>query len=253
MFYDNPYFYYITIGLQAFCVIHCIRNGNQNKWIWIVIFLPVVGSIAYLFTEILDRNKLGNVQSGVTTALMPGNRIKKLEEQLRFTDTFNNRVMLADAYLAAGQTEKAVTLYESSLTGAFAENEQVMMQLVTAYYETGRFDKLLSTVQKIYRRPQFARSRQHLLYALALDKTGNPVQAETELKMLQGKFSNYESRYEYGMFLARNNRIREAKDLLVTILDEKRHLSGRERSRFKWWFARSKDALKKMTEMQGQA
>src|SRR5882762_10969040 len=101
MFYEYPYFYYITIGLQAICAIHCVRKGNQNKWLWLIIFLPVVGSLIYIFTEIFTGNDMANVQSGMGAVFNPSGKIKKLEDNLRFADTFANKVALADAYLAA--------------------------------------------------------------------------------------------------------------------------------------------------------
>jgi hypothetical protein len=247
MFFENQYFYYITLALQAICVIHCVRKGNY-RWIWLIVFLPLLGSIIYFFSEIFNRNQLDQVQSGVASVIMPGASIKKLEEQLKFTDTFNNRVLLADAYFNAGQTEKAITLYESSLTGAFDENEYVQMQLVLAYYITARYNDVITIVKKLYKRPQFARSRAHMFYALALEKTGNIAQAEAEFTLIRGKYSYYESRYEYGLFLARNNRLQEAREMFETIIDESRYLNGRERNQYRVWFSKSKEALQKMKQ-----
>ena len=248
MFFGNQYFYYITIALQAICVIHCLRKGNQTKWIWLIVLLPIIGCIAYLFTEIFTRNKLNEVQSGVASVIRPGGNIKMLEEQLKFADTFNNRILLADAYFKAGNIDRSIELYEGSLTGAFSENEYALMQLVIAYYESGRFDDLVKVAKKIYSRPQFARSRAHMFYALALEKTGNIAQAEKEFQSIRGKFSYYESRYEHALFLARNNRITEARDIFKAILDESAYLKGREKNQYRVWFSKSKDALQKMGE-----
>lgn len=103
MFFYNQYFYIITLGLQAICVFHCIRRGTQQKWIWLIVFLPIIGSVAYIFTEMFSGNEVQNLQSGIGAVFNPGGRIKKLEDNLRFSDTFNNRVMLADAYLSKGR------------------------------------------------------------------------------------------------------------------------------------------------------
>src|SRR5829696_7536428 len=98
MFAAN-YFYYITFGLQAICAIHCLRRGTQNKWIWIIIFLPLIGCIIYIFTEMFTGREMQEVQSGLGSLFNPSGRISRLEENLRFADTFQNRVILADAYL----------------------------------------------------------------------------------------------------------------------------------------------------------
>jgi hypothetical protein len=168
LFLSNKYFYLITLALQAICIIHCIRRNNQQTWIWIIIFLPILGSIVYLFTEVINKSSVKSAGVGLGSVLAPTASIRKLEEQLRFTDTFHNRVVLADAYLAKGQTDKAIELYESSLTGVFTENEHVLGQLVVAYSQKHRYADIPPIIQKIYRSPQFAHSKVHLLYALAL-------------------------------------------------------------------------------------
>src|SRR3954471_5416630 len=163
----------IVIVLQAICVIHCIRKGNSGNWIWLIIFLPIVGAIAYIVSEMFTPGHVEQVQAGVTTVLNPTGKIRKLEQQLKFSDTFSNRVQLADAYLANGQTEKAIALYEDSLTGAFFENEYVLTQLNTAYFQKQQYNDVVAITKRIYKLPQFPRSRAHLQYAMALEQTGN--------------------------------------------------------------------------------
>lgn len=244
MFFFEPYFYYITIGLQAICVIHSLRKGNQNKWLWVIIFLPVIGSLIYIFSEMFSGNEVSQVQKGLGAFVNPGGRIKKLEEQLRFADTFTNKVQLADAYLATSQTEKAVTLYEKSLNGVFAENEYVLLQLIEAYSQLNDYPKVITAARKVYPLPQFLRSRQHLLYAMALEATGVEAAAEAEFKQMTARFSNFEARYQYGQFLLRHGRESEAFNLYHDMIDESRQLSPRERSANRQWVNLAKESLR---------
>ena len=246
MFFANGYFYFFIIVLQAVCVIHCIRKGKQNNWIWIIVFLPIVGCLAYIFTEVFTGREMQNVQSGLGTIFNPGGKLKKLENNLRFSDTFNNRVALADACLEANQTNRAIELYESGLTGNFTENEYVLSKLVIAYFQAKRYDDILPVVRKIYKLPQFARSRAHILYATALGYTGNLELAEKEFKTMKTKFSNYEARYRYGRFLAGNGRNEEARNLFHEMVNESPHLSSRERRYNSSWISQAKDELRKL-------
>lgn len=246
MYFGNSYLYYIPIALQAICVIHCIRKGNQNKWIWIIVCVPVVGALIYIFTEMLSGRQLNNVTSGVGSVFNPGGSIRKLEEQLRFTDTFHNRVALADAYLAAGQTKDAIALYEQSLTGVFTENEHVLKQLILAYANVGRFADILPLAKKMYTSPQFAKSKAHLIYAIALEQTGNHEQAEKEFKTMNGRFAYFEARYQYALFLLRAGREQEAKQVLDAMIYEGVHLSSRERRANQLWINNAKDEARKM-------
>jgi len=246
MFFANKYFYFITIVLQLICVVHCVRRGRQqNNWIWIIVFLPVVGCLAYIFTEIFTGSEIQNVQAGVGTMFNPGGRVRRLENNLKFADTFANRVALADAYLANGQADKAIELYESSLTGNFTENEYALNQLIIAYFQVKRYEDILPIAAKIYKLPQFARSRAHILYAAALGYIGHPEAAEKEFKTMKSKFSNYEARYYYGRFLINAGRHEEAFALYNEMVNESSHLSPPERRYNSNWIAQARGELKK--------
>lgn len=244
-FFFNPAFYTVTIILQAICVIHCIRSRNQQNWIWLIIFLPMIGCIAYLFTEVITRRSIRNVQAGVGEVLSPSGSIRKLEENLRFSDTFNNRIALADAYLQAGQTQRAINLYEESLQGTFAENELGISRLIIAYYKEKRYDDVIRLTPKISKLPQFARSKAHILYAASLGNTGQPEKAENEFQQMNGRFGNFEARYYYAMMLRNYNRPDDGRKILEQIAEEIPQLSPVERRHNREWLRLTKEALKK--------
>jgi hypothetical protein len=157
-----------------------------------------------------------------------------------------NKVALADAYLGAGHTNRAIELYEWSLDGNFEENEYVLSQLIIAYFQAKRFEEIIPIAKKVYKRPQFARSKAHILYAVALDYAGNREMAESEFKTMKARFSNFEARYQYGLFLIRANRKEEARQLFAQMVDEAPHLSSQERSYNRSSIAQAKEELRKM-------
>lgn len=69
------------MALQALSVWHCIKKATSKS------------------------NDVSRLGAGIGTAVNPGGRVRKLEQKLRFADTFENRVALADGYLAATQTD----------------------------------------------------------------------------------------------------------------------------------------------------
>ena len=240
-----PSLYLVSIILQAICVIHCLAKGNQQRWIWIIIFLPVIGCVVYFFTEIVNANNARSLGSGLGGMVNPLGRIRRLENNLRFTDTFNNRVMLADAYLAVGRTDEAIELYASGLTGAFTENEYVIKQLIRAYFEKQRYAEVITMARKLYGRPQFARSKEHVLYARALAYIGDQTAAEQEFMKMKARFADFEARYQYGLFLRGSGREKEARLVFEDITGEASHLSSRERRDNRAWIVRAKEELKK--------
>jgi len=250
MFFNGNY-YYIILILEALCAIHSYRRGTLNRWIWLIVFIPVIGCLIYIYSEVIsNRNVSVNLKKttvNLSDAINPAGKIKKLEEELRFTNTFANKVKLADAYLAAGDTEKAIELYKSSLTGAFDENEYVMAQLIVAYYEQERYDEVIPLAKKLYKLPQFARSKAHILYAMSLEDTGHTELAEAEFKLMKGRYSYFEQRYQYGLFLMRQDRIEDAYDLFTEMLDEEKYLGPVEKKANRIWLSKVKEELRKIT------
>ncbi|MBC7904231.1 MAG: PLDc N-terminal domain-containing protein, partial [Gemmatimonadaceae bacterium] len=229
---------------QAFCAIHTFRRGTQAKWIWLIIFLPFIGSLIYIFSEMLHSNDIQNLGAGLGTVVNPGGRTRKLEENLRFSDTFNNRVMLADEYLRLGRVQKAVDLYESSMSGNFTENEHVMQQLIVCYSVLQHYDKVIVLARKLYQLPHFQRSKYHVLYAVALGYEGKKDEAEKQFLMMKARYSNYESRFEFGLFLQREGRHEEARQLFAGMLEDSVHLTPRERRHNSSWFSQAREQLR---------
>jgi hypothetical protein len=105
----------------------------------------------------------------------------------------------------------------------------------------------------LYKLPQFARSKAHILYAKSLELTYQAEQAENEFKLMKGRYSYFEPRYEYGLFLTRaERRDEDAWQIFTDMLNEQPHLSPVERKSNKVWFAKAKDELKKLAAVNGR-
>lgn len=239
-FLENFYsYYYIVIILQGLCVFHSIKKGTQAKWLWLIVFLPFIGSVIYIFTEVIKKQHISGVQNSIQTIANPSGKINELEKRFKFSDTFTNRVALADAYLDNGLNEKAIELYEPALTGVFIDNEHVIKQLIIAYYNLGQFQKVTDIAPKILKSFDFSKSRANLLYALSLLEIGDFVKAEKEFIAMNHRFSNYEARYYYGDFLMKQCRKEDAALIFHDIVDESQHLSRKEKGNSKIWIDKS--------------
>jgi len=231
--FDN-YYYFILI-LEAICVFHAIKNGNQGKWIYIIVFLPLIGCLVYFFTEILNKRQVSSLQSDVVNIVNPGAKIKELEKRFKFSDTLANRTALADAYLERGMNDNAIELYEPALKGLFENNEHIINQLIKAYFALERYQDIVTIAPRIANSFNFSKNRPAILYALALEKTGNLEQAEKQFKSLNHRFSNYEARYHYGQFLIRLNRFQDAELIYSDIVNEASNMSRKDMRESKVW------------------
>jgi len=240
-------YYYVVFILQAICAIHAVKTGNQAKWIWIIVFVPGIGCLLYLFTEVFNKRHVSSLQNDVVNIVNPGARIKELEKKFRFSDTLANRTALADAYLEKGLYQEAIDLYEPALTGLFESNEHIINQLIRAYFATERYDDINRIAPRIANAFNFSKNRSAILYALALEKAGHLEQADKQFKALNHRFSNYEARYTYGQFLLRANRIDDVDTLYSDIVNEASNMSRREMGESKIWIDKAAKELSNLS------
>jgi hypothetical protein len=250
--FENYYnYYYFVLGLQGFCVYHSFKRGTQSKWLWIIVFLPLIGSLIYLFSEVIKKRHIDNVQSGVATLVNPSGRIKDLEKKFQFTNTFANRVALADAYFDSRMYDKAIEMYEPALTGLYADNEHVIRNLIQCYYQFERFEDILRIAPRVASSTEFSRSPANLYYAYALEKAGKLTEAEKEYKRMDHRFSNYEARCAYGDFLLRCDRPKDAALVFNEVVEESERMERREKAGNKVWFERAQRELSKIMSASG--
>ncbi|HET7607415.1 MAG TPA: PLDc N-terminal domain-containing protein, partial [Gammaproteobacteria bacterium] len=44
----------LTTALTLFCIVHLFRTGRPMMWLFVILMVPVVGPLAYLFVEVLS-------------------------------------------------------------------------------------------------------------------------------------------------------------------------------------------------------
>jgi hypothetical protein len=85
-----------------------------------------------------------------------------------------------------------------------------------------------------------------MLYAMSLEQTGQLEAAENEFKAMKGRYSYFEQRYQYGLFLVRVERSDDARKIFTEMLNEEPHLSVIERKNNRVWFAKTRDEMRKL-------
>lgn len=218
-------YFYLIVALQGYCVYHCYTSRNQYYWIFAIIFLPVVGSLLYLFMNVIHKQDIDKVQEGLATVVNPSKRIADLEKRFKFATTFENQVTLADAYLDAEHYEKAIENYEASLRDVFKEDFYVLSKLQEAYYFSSQFDKAKEYAERIKDKPKFKKSRAAFLYALTLEKKGDVQKAEELLQSFDAPYARYQERLELAKFFIRNAKTSKARDLLNEMVIESEGMS----------------------------
>lgn len=218
-------YYYLTIALQVYCFYHVYKNRNPYYWYFIIFFIPVFGSIVYLITQVYNRHDAKKITSGLTHMINPTKKVKDLERQLQFAETYQNRVNLADAYLEIKDFDSAITYYLQALEDDFENDLYVIKQIMEAYFHTEDFNNVILNAQKIENHPEFKKSRAQFLYGLALERVGKLEEAESNLKAIDIRYSFYNERLVFAKFLISQNRIEDAKTILDEIYMESKNMT----------------------------
>ncbi|PQJ69469.1 hypothetical protein [Polaribacter butkevichii] len=212
------FYYYFIIAFQVFCVYHAYKNKNNFYWYFIIFFIPLLGCIIYLLTQVINKKDVSNITEELTTIINPSKKIKDLEKALEFSNTFQNKINLADGYAEIKDFKNAIIQYEEALDSNFKDEPYTLNKLIRCYFEIKNFDKVVEYSQKINLEKDFKDTI--YFYGLALEQKGKFEEAEIELKKIDKRYSNYDERLEFSKFLIRRDKKAAAKEVLKEIISE---------------------------------
>ena len=213
--------WYLIILLQIFCVVHTMKKGKRD-WIYIIVFLPLVGVIAYFIREILPEINRGEFTTTLQSVFLPNHSINEWERKVRIADTVTNRLQLADAYAQQKQYAKAISLAASCLNGHHVNDTGIILRLARLYFYNGQYEESINSYNKVLtqKNVQMNKQEDELMYARALEGKGEPGKAEEEYKKVIRIHHSMEAMYYYGLFLKKQQRNQEALVQFQTVRDE---------------------------------
>ena len=224
--------YYLIIALKVFCLYHIYKNRKPYYWFFVIFFIPIIGAIFYLITQVLTTGDVDKIQNELTTIINPTKKVKDLERKIEFSDTYANRIELADTYFGLNDFSNAVINYNKTLEDKVQDALYTRQQLVLCYFKLKNYDAVIAEVEQIKDRSEFKGSKQQFYYGLALREKGELAAAEIQLKAIDRPYSNYNERLELAKFYIENNRVEEGKDLLQEISEESKHMTKPNRRLF---------------------
>ena len=226
-------YFYLIFAVQAFCIYHVLKNRSEYYWIFIILFIPAIGSLIYLFTHIFNENDIKKVSGDLNSIINPTKKVKDLEKRLAFSETFQNRVNLADAYFEIKDYPNAIKYYEDAITKDNHYDDFVIIQLIKANYLNNNFEQTVFYAKKVKDSPNFLGTKAQFFYGLALKELGNLDLAEKQLIQIDKRYSNYKERLMLAKFYNENNEVEKAKDILNEIFTESQHMTSQNKRKYK--------------------
>jgi hypothetical protein len=227
--FDGSY-YYVIMALQGFCLFHAYRNGTQQKWFYLIIFIPVIGALMYLYENFYSRQNVNNLAEGVKSLVYSNYAVSKLEKEVKYSETITNKMNLADAYTERGRFDEALALYNSCRNGFYENDPELLRKLLLCYFQKKDYAQVTDLGAKLENVKSIALTDDKVAYAWALHYTGETGKAEEKFKSMNAKFTNFEARIEFAKFYNVLNKPTEAKQILNAIIDEFEGMSSYERS-----------------------
>src|SRR5260370_8633312 len=181
---------------QIACAVHVVRTGRNYIWIYIVVFVPVVGMSAYFLAEILPEltrsRPARDAASGMARALNPGKGLREATRRVAITPTTENKARLAAEYLAAGQTEPAIALYREVLTGVHETDPALMLALAPALFAQGDLPDTHALPSRLRQaNPNHSSPDGHMIYTRSLELQGKVQPALLEYAALMAYYPGH--------------------------------------------------------------
>jgi hypothetical protein len=226
--------------LQIVCIVHVVRTGRPWMWIYVLLFLPGLGVVAYAVVEILpglfgSRTARGLHIQAIST-LDPGRELRRRREALEEADTVDNRRLLAEALLAAGKHTEAIELYRGALTGIHADDPGMLLGMAEAAYGAGQYDLALRTVLQLGETdPRYQPVEARLLHARVQEALGRDDEAAKDYAALVTHAPGEEVRCRYALLLKRHGDRDAARALFDEILTRSRRAPHHYRRQEREW------------------
>jgi len=223
-----------TIACQVACVVHCIRHGRNQFWIWPLIFFPMVGCIAYFIVEVMPgmqgNRHVRTMRAQAAKAIDPEREVRAARDALGLADTVANRIRLGDALVAVGRPAEAITPYREALAGQPLADARTETKLASALFEDGQIAEAQTVIDEIEKPSgQSERDRLDLLRARIYDHLGDKQAALAIYKDIVTRMPGEEARCRYAALLLEVGRQREALGVLEEVEDRMKRLDRYQR------------------------
>jgi len=110
--------------------------------------------------QVFSKSDANKIQTELTAIINPTKKTKDLEDKLEFSDTYTNRINLADACFQNADYQKAIENYEQTLLDKVQDPTYAQQQLVLCYFQLKDYDCVIKNAQGLKSKIEFKGSKE---------------------------------------------------------------------------------------------
>jgi len=243
-----PIFSVLIFLVQLALIIHVLKTGRSRYWILMLLFMPLIGGIAYLVIEILP--EFSSSMTGqravrnVKKTLNPGADLRHHQAAWEQSPNVDNSRRLAEALLDSGETAEAEKIVNGALKGLFVTEPTLLLIKARIQFDQDRPDEAVESLEALQdNNPDFRNSEGHLLYARSLEANGLVDKAVREYSAVSGYFPGVEARYRLALCLKATGNSQASNDEFESIINDAKLAPPHFRKSQKTWLEAVKREL----------
>lgn len=196
------------LAFQIGMLVHAVRTGRNQTWIYVLALVPGVGSLAYFVVEFLpwlmSSPEARRAAHAFHKKLDPERDLRRYAAEARLSDSVDSKLKLAAELAAAKRYDEAIAAYRACLTGLFAHEPKIMLALASVEFERGDAAAAAATLEALAEHnAEFRSAEGHLLYARSLEAAGRLDEAAQEYGGVAEYYPGAEARARHGLLLKR--------------------------------------------------
>lgn len=231
---------FLSILVQVILIIHVIKTGRNQIWIWVLALLSIAGAIAYIVVELIPdvfRSRTAQrTARGLKKAMDPTADLRRYENEARVTGNVATKQRYAEELSRQGRYDDAIAQFKQALTGLYEHDPNLMLGIARAQFGKGDAAGARATLDDLIRlNPDFRSPDGHLLYARSLESEGNIDKAIDEYRVLATSYPGAEAAVRYAQLLKSQGRSDEARKVARDLLEQARIAPAHYRRAQKSW------------------
>lgn len=226
--------------VQMVLIIHVLKTGRNRYWILFLVFMPLIGGIAYAVIELLP--EFSGSMTGqravrnVKKTLNPGADLRHHEAAWEQSPNVDNSRRYAEALLESDKSAEAEKIVNGALKGLFVTEPTLLLIKARIQFDQGRAGEAVESLEALQdNNPDFRNAEGHLLYARSLQANDQIDKAVREYSAVSGYFPGVEARYRLALCLKETGNDQASEDELKSILNDAKLAPPHFRKSQKTW------------------